>query len=965
MPTAANDLSSRGSFESLKRKLARQVTELLETRYELELNTAGKLIANFFQEGVMPAYYFFSNPPEDIADHLFVITQLLTANTEFIKLESRDGKCLTYFINVGRDFPGKLARIIEENEQTDIVAFDSIKTRSGIRILTLEKAGRAEFPWAPEEIAAMEKIRREMEQLGLPFTRPFLKSLPPNYLREEVPIVQQRSILKSRIFRHLRLFQLAMENDGVGLLCDDAEPDSDQLNQGRPEIRLTIAVRQPDRAFVGKVLHIIEAHGINLHRTYFDIFENRETKDRVAIFSLYILADEPPQARVLEAIKRIEVVPPSEEKKTSLRLEKELIGAIQTCSSANATEGQLEAAFRLLRARIGENRDIGSQREHLNFLLNALTDFYDACERLGLAETTPILRRLLAFKSMEEFFVSSQREGNKSNIQGFRFNHNVARGNGKGGLRLDPIVQFDEVLALSFMMTWKGARTRILFGGGKGGLIINPRDFIDHRLDFIDTLTNFGRSLFLVTGPARDVPAGDVGCGPGEIGILFEGFKSALRDLALMAYGLKKGITLIGNRAISLYEARKILQEHFDIDYLDQRLLKALITNETYLELVTAAQITGKPRMGIEARNGATGRGLCYSILALVTRLYLAGRWQPATPLTDREEKLLREVALINGQVLEESSATDAISAEDWQVLCKSAYQKLLRNKRVIVQGSGKVGASALQELAFYGVNVVAVADVGGAVIGDHLDVEEMIAAAQSSRERSVIAAKNNVARRIPGAREGAVILEMPCDILLPCALENVITAEAATRVQAGIIACGGNGTNTSKAEQILFNRGISVLYDFLANSGGVTASYFEWLTNWADRLRYEAEIIRAEPFDINEMERLLMPEFRARLQGILLEEEPARATEGWNNLLRDIMFAAVNDDYDFANCHGISMKQAGMMNAIARVLAAEAARRGEPDRRAFLDELPEATQEFIKPFLTHPEFALLSRREQ
>ncbi len=962
MPTADRNSLLQGSFEQLKRKLARQVTELLETRYELEINTAGKLIANFFQEGVMPAYYFFSNWPEDIADHLFVITQLLTANTEFIKLESRDGKCLSYFINVGRDFPGKLARIIEENEQTDIVAFDSIKTCSGIRILTLEKGGRSEFPWAPEEIAAMENIRRELSQLGLPFTRPFLKSLPPNYLREEVPIVQQRSILKSRIIRHLRLFQLAMENEGVVLLCDDAEPDSDQLNQGRQEIRLTIAVRQPDRAFVGKVLHIIETHGINLHRTYFDIFENRETKDRVAILSLYILASQPPTANILELIKKIKVVPPSEEKKTSLRLEKELIGAIQTCSSSNATEEQLQAAFRLLTARIGENRDIGNHREHLNFLLNALTDFYDACERLGIAETIPVLRRLLAFNSMEEFFVSSQREGNKANIQGFRFNHNIARGNGKGGLRLDPIVQFDEVLALAFMMTWKAARTRILFGGAKGGLIINPRDFIDHRLDFIDTLTNFGRSLFLVTGPARDVPAGDVGCGPSEIGILFEGFKSALRDLGLMAFGLKKGITLIGNRAISLYEARKILQEHFDIDYLDQRLLKALITNETYLELVAAPQITGKPRMGIEARNGATGRGLCYSILALVSRLYLDGRWQPETPLTDGEEKLLRQVALINGPMLEQSSASEAITAETWQILCASAYQKLLKNKRVIVQGSGKVGASAIRELAFFGVNLVAVADVGGAVVGDHLDGEEMIAAAQSAKERSVIAARHNVARRITGAREGAVILEMPCDILLPCALENVITAAVATRVQASIIACGGNGTNTSKAEQILFNRGISVLYDFLANSGGVTASYFEWLTNWADRLRYEAEIIRAEPFDISEMDRLLMPEFRERIKRILQEEEPGRATEGWNNLLRDIMFAAVNDDYDFAHRQGISMKQAGMMNAIARVLAAEAARQNHEERLAFGNELPEATKEFMKPFMTHPEFTMLSR---
>ena len=93
---------------------------------------------------------------------------------------------------------------------------------------------------------------------------------------------------------------------------------------------------------------------------------------------------------------------------------------------------------------------------------------------------------------------------------------------------------------------------------------------------FFDSLSNFGRSLFLVTGPARDVPAGDVGCGADEIGRMFEGFKSALRDLALMVYGVRHNVTMIGDQIISLTEARILLKEAFNIDYTDSRILKEL-----------------------------------------------------------------------------------------------------------------------------------------------------------------------------------------------------------------------------------------------------------------------------------------------------------------------------------------------------------------------------------------------------
>ena len=86
---------------------------------------------------------------------------------------------------------------------------------------------------------------------------------------------------------------------------------------------------------------------------------------------------------------------------------------------------------------------------------------------------------------------------------------------------------------------------------------------------------------------------------------MFEGFKSALRDLATMAYGLKQGVAFVGDKVISVEQSRRILKEYFDLDYNDRILVRELASNEEYLELVAAAQITGKPRMGIQARTGS------------------------------------------------------------------------------------------------------------------------------------------------------------------------------------------------------------------------------------------------------------------------------------------------------------------------------------------------------------------------
>jgi len=939
-----------------KQHLSALVNELLEKKYNLGMNTAEKLTFNYFREGALPNYYFFSNTSDEIADHIFILTQLLNANTDFIRQESRDGKTLTYMINVGRDFPGKLIRLLEENSAIEIVAFDSVKTRSGFRIVAFEQSGRSDLPVSDDEKSAMEKIRIEIRETGSPWAECFLGSLPPNYLNEE--ILGRLGIVHedSRIKRHFRMFARVMESDKPIINIEEAGPDSDNLDQGRREIRVGVAVKNSDRRFIIDILKIFEKQEINLHRSYFDTFVTAHAKDCVMILSLYILDEKKDFQEIKNEIKALSIKGRQVVVREELSLEKELVGLVRSMSTPGIMESEKEKAILSWMELIHCNTNPDRGDEYRNFLLNAVSDYYRGAEFLGITGNHTLLGRLLRFESLNEFFVASTHGDQKRNLPGFRFTHSTLRGSGKGGIRLDPVVNFDEVCALAFMMTFKTARSRVLFGGAKGGLVISPRDFIDSKLDFIDTLTNFGRSLFLVTGPIHDVPAGDVGCGAEEIGVLFEGFKSALRDLAMIAMGMKRGATVIGNRIVSLDEARDILHKHFDMDYREPDILKELIYSEQYLDLIAAAQITGKPRMGIEVRAGATGRGLLYCVLAMVARLYLEDKWEASEKLSPSDVALLKEINKINERLILEKSGQDLLLDASWRQLDENVFPKLLCNKKMVVQGTGNVGASVLREFKKYGVNVVAVGDAGGAIIGEHLDVEEMLHEVKNSRVRSAVTAKKGVVKVIEGVREGAMILEYPCDILIPCALENVIDAKVAERLQAKLIACGGNGTNTARAEEILHRRGIPVIYDFLANSGGVIASYFEWLRNLSDRYRYESEIIKGKPFEIQIMNQYVMPEFRERIKAVLQKDESQETSVVWNSVLRDIMFAGVNDDADFAATEGVSMKTAGFINATLRLMAADIAKKMPEERTILWNDLPEKTRNLLLKYLAHPE---------
>lgn len=365
--------------------------------------------------------------------------------------------------------------------------------------------------------------------------------------------------------------------------------------------------------------------------------------------------------------------------------------------------------------------------------------------------------------------------------------------------------------------------------------------------------------------------------------------------------------------------------------------------------------------MGIQARGGATGRGMRYALLAAVTRLYLDGRWKPVEAPTAGERRLLESLADVNEAVLlaaaDREDGVGPIADETWRALDDEVFPKLLRDKRVVVQGSGKVGGSFIEEMARYPVIFAAVSDRDGALTG-RLDPTELLRAARSAG--SVFGCETGVERRIPGAEEGKAVLELDCDILVPAALENAISAANAEKVRAVLVVCGANGPNTTKAEKILHRRGVTVLYDFLANGGGVIASYFEWLRNLAERRRYEAETIRGEQFKVGDLTRFVMPEFRSRILAILQEPESPAVTEAWNTVLRDIMIAAVNEDYKEAARGGVSLKTAGYASAILRVLAAELLRAPKSDRPGFIAGLKPETRCRLARCLRHPEAGLI-----
>nr|PZN49655.1 MAG: glutamate dehydrogenase [Chloroflexota bacterium] len=369
-------------------------------------------------------------------------------------------------------------------------------------------------------------------------------------------------------------------------------------------------------------------------------------------------------------------------------------------------------------------------RERLNSFEIAQAQLDQAAALLNLE---PAIHALLR-EPMRELHVTltvKMDDGSTRIFKGFRVQYNDSRGPTKGGIRFHPDETIDTIRALAAWMTWKCAVVDIPLGGGKGGVICNPKELSLRELEQLSRA--YVRQVGRILGPEMDIPAPDVYTTP--------------QIMAWMAdeYSMLRG------------------QNEFGV-------------------------ITGKPLAlgGSQGREDATARGGMYCI---------------------------REAAKVLG--FDTHGATMAI------------------------QGFGNAGRFAAKlgpELL--GVTVVAVSDSRGGIYNPGgLDVQAVIEHKQ--RTGSVVG--------FPGAQpiSNEALLELDVDILVPSAMENVITGYNAPRIKARIIAELANGPTTPEADRILAERGIYVIPDFLCNAGGVTVSYFEMVQNAYDRY-WSAETVHA-----------------------------------------------------------------------------------------------------------------------
>jgi glutamate dehydrogenase (NAD(P)+) len=353
---------------------------------------------------------------------------------------------------------------------------------------------------------------------------------------------------------------------------------------------------------------------------------------------------------------------------------------------------------------------------------------------------------------------------------GFRSQHNDARGPFKGGIRYHPQVSIDEVKALSMWMTWKCAIANIPYGGGKGGIICNPKQMSTGELERMTR--RYAYAIADIIGPHTDIPAPDVYTGGKEMSWIMDTY-SALK----------------GN-------------------------------------FVQPEVITGKPLAigGSLGRNEATGRGLSFTVREAAKKLGIN-----------------------------------------------------LRAATVAVQGFGNAGQFAAQLLEEMGAKVVAVSDSQGGISNEN-GISIGSVRAHKEKTGSVVG--------FPGSKSisNEEILETNCTILIPAALENQITKNNAANVSAKLVAEAANGPTTPEADEILHKNKIMVIPDVLANSGGVTVSYFEWLQNL--RREYWTE-------------------------------------EQVNSMLDKKMTEAFSDVYDTHDKYQVNMRKASIALAVGRVTEA------------------------------------------
>ena len=413
--------------------------------------------------------------------------------------------------------------------------------------------------------------------------------------------------------------------------------------------------------------------------------------------------------------------------------------------------------------------DSKSTSNMINPFENALTQLSETAKIIGLDNG---LHQILASpkRVLTVSLPVRMDNGEIKVFMGFRSQHNDARGPFKGGIRYHPQVSIDEVKALSMWMTWKCAVANIPYGGGKGGIICDPKNLSEGEAERLTRRYAF--AIADIIGPHTDIPAPDVYTGGREMAWIMD------------TYSMMKG------------------------------------------NYVQPEVITGKPIAigGSLGRNEATGRGLAITVREAAARLKI--------------------------------NVKDAM---------------------VVVQGFGNAGQFSAQLVEEQGVTVIAVSDSKGCVHN-----RNGISVAKLRKHKEETGSVVNY----PGTESitNDELLETDCTILIPAALENQITKQNAGKIKAKIVAEASNGPTTPDADKILFQNQILVIPDILANGGGVTVSYFEWLQNLRREYWTEQEV---------------------------------------NNRLDTNITKAFADVYDIHDKNSVDMRKASMILAVNRVVEA------------------------------------------
>lgn len=319
-------------------------------------------------------------------------------------------------------------------------------------------------------------------------------------------------------------------------------------------------------------------------------------------------------------------------------------------------------------------------------------------------------------------------DGTIAHFEGYRVQHNLSRGPGKGGVRFHQDVTLSEVMALSAWMSIKNAAVNVPYGGAKGGIRVDPRKLSKGELERLTR--RYTSEIGLLIGPTKDIPAPDVNT------------NAQIMSWMMDTYSMNTGATATG-------------------------------------------VVTGKPidLGGSLGRVEATGRGV-----------FTVGV----------------EAAKLIGLPVQ--------------------------GARVAVQGFGNVGGTAGRLFVEAGAQLVAVQDHTGSIYNPL----GMDAAALQEHVR-----EHGGVKGFPGAEaiDTDAFWSVDCDILIPAALEGQINKDNAECIKARMVIEGANGPTTPEADDILHDKGVLVLPDVIANAGGVTVSYFEWVQDFSSFFWSEDEI--------------------------------------------------------------------------------------------------------------------------